>query len=59
MTAVIGSRMVNASGVKYYSTVDNGFIRDVCSAVVGTIGHALVNELVSAMRFWTPFKWAR
>ena len=49
MTTVIGSRMVNGAGVKYH-TMGSGAVRNVTSAVVGHVGHALVNKLASAIR---------
>ena len=49
MSTVIGSRMVNGAGVKYH-TMGRGAVRNVTSAVVGHVGHALVNKLASAIR---------
>ena len=49
MTTKIGSRMVNGAGVKYHS-MGSGAVRNVTSAVVGHVGHALVNKLASAIR---------
>ena len=49
MSTVIGSRMVNGAGVKYH-TMGSGAVRNVTSAVVGHVGHALVNKLASAIR---------
>ena len=39
MSTAIGKRMIDGAGVKYH-TVRNGVVRDVGSAVLGTIGHA-------------------
>ena len=49
MSTVIGSRMVNGAGVKYHS-MGSGAVRNVTSAVVGHVGHALVNKIASAIR---------
>ena len=49
MSTVIGSRMVNGAGVRYH-TMGSGAVRNVTSAVVGHVGHALVNKLASAIR---------
>ena len=49
MSTTIGKRMIDGAGVKY-PTVGNGVVPDVCSAIVGTIGHALVNKLASAVK---------
>ena len=49
MSTVIGSRMVNGAGVKYHS-MGSGAVRNVTFAVVGHVGHALVNNIASAIR---------
>ena len=49
MSTAIGKRMIDGAGVKYH-TVGNGVVRNVSSAIVGTIGHALVNKLASAVK---------
>ena len=48
MSTAIGKRMIDGAGVKYH-TVGNGVVRNISSAIVGTIGHALVNKLASAV----------
>ena len=49
MSTAIGKRMIDGAGVKYH-TVGNGVVRNISSAIVGTIGHALVNKLASAVK---------
>ena len=52
MSTTIGNRMINGysgSGVKYHST-GGGVARNIASSVVGTIGHALVNKLATAVK---------
>ena len=55
MSTVIGSRMVNGGSVKYHSTAGNGAVRNIASSVIGTLGHALVNKISSAVK-GTGFK---
>ena len=50
MSTVIGSRMVNGGSVKYHSTAGNGAVRNIASSVIGTLGHALVNKISSAVK---------
>ena len=41
--------MIDGSGVKYHSR-GSGVVRNIASSVVGTVGNALVNKIVSAIK---------
>ena len=49
MSTAIGKRMIDGAGVKYHSA-GGGIARNVASSVVGSIGHALVNKIASAVK---------